>query len=260
MKCGDFHNCWLKLALLLFLIYIPFFVYAIDFDELDLPPAGAHSGQMLLGFFVTAGFASGSLIDAEKDFIRNSTFTFENETTKLIEVSHLPLSVGLFCEYMPIDYVGLRCRFRRNWIIQRSTFGTEYANVREIFFSDYSIILAPAFHVTNRKQWDVSVAPIVGYAFYQYQAAAVAGELLENTASQKRKGKGVVYGCEIGGTIFFSGGLFVSLGYEWIRNSVEYAETFYISNPQTSAIYPDTSGGDIQTHSVLIVVGYAFSN
>ncbi len=250
----------LKYVIISLLLCVPLPLHAIDFDELDLPPAGAHGGQMLLGFFVTAGFAGGPVIGAENDFLRNSTRTFDNETTKLIEVAHLPLSFGLSCEYMPIDYIGLRGKLRRIWVIQRSTFGSDYENEREILYSDYSFLVAAAVHATNRKQWDFSLAPIMGYSLYKYQAAPVASQLLDNVSGGSRTGKDLVYGVELNAIIYFSGGLFISLGYEWMRNPVKYSDVINLTNTQTNAVYADTSGGYIDTNSVVLTVGYAFSN
>lgn len=247
-------------AIISLLLFLPLPLCAIDFDELDLPPAGAHGGQMLLGFFVTAGFAGGPVINAENDFVHNSTYTFGNETTKLVELAHLPLSFGLSYEYMPIDYLGLRGKLRRIWVIQRSTFGSEYENEREILFSDYSFLVAVAVHATNRKQWDFSLAPIIGYSLYKYNATPVVSQLIENVPGESRSGKGLVYGVELNAIIYFSGGLFISLGYEWMRNPMKYSEVINLTNPQTNAVYADTSGGYIDTNSVVITVGYAFSN
>lgn len=247
-------------AIMSLLLFLPLPLYAIDFDELDLPPAGAHGGQMLFGFFVTAGFAGGPIINAEDNFVHNSTHTFENEITKLVELAHLPLSFGLSYEYMPIDYFGVRGKLRRIWVIQRSTFGSEYENVREILYSDYSFLIAIAVHATNRKQWDFSLAPIIGYSLYRYKAVPVASQLLENVSGENRKGNGLVYGVELNTIIYFSGGLFISLGYEWMRNPVKYSEAMNLTNPQTNAVYADTSNGYIDTNSFVLTVGYAFSN
>lgn len=249
-----------KSIILLAVVLIPICAYTIDFDELDLPPAGVHRGQMLLGFFSTAGFAGGSIIDAENDFIKNSTFTFENETTKLIELSHLPLSIGIFFEYIPIDYIGVQCKLRRSWVIQRTTFGTEYANRRETLFANYAMLFSLSFHATNRKQWDVSISPIIGYSLYSMHAAPVAEALIENTASEKREGKSVAYGIEACATAYFSGGLFITAGYEWLKYSIKFSESFNITNDQTGALYANFQEGDIFTHSIIIIVGYAFSN
>lgn len=250
----------LAIAIMSLLVLLPLPLSAIDFDELDLPPAGAHGGQMLLGFFVTAGFAGGPVIAAENDFVHNSTHTFENETTKLVELAHLPLSFGVQYEYMPIDYIGLRGKLRRTWVIQRSTFGSEYENERGILYSDYSLLAAIAVHATNRKQWDFSLAPILGYSLYRYNAVPVASSILENVSAESRTGSGFVYGVELNAIIYFSGGLFISLGYEWMRNPAKYSDALNLTNPQTSAVYADTSGGYIDTNSVILTVGYAFTN
>jgi hypothetical protein len=237
-------------------------LFAIDFDELDLPPAGAHEGQMLLGAFVTAGMARGDIIDAENDFVDKSTYTFENETTKLLEVAHLPLSFGISFEYMPIDYVGLKARLRRAFVVQRSTFGPDYENWRETLYSDYSFLVGVSLHATNRVRWDFTLTPLAGYSIYSFTATPVAGQILSGySGKMKREGSGFVYGAELNCTIYFSGGLFLAMGYEWMRSPVEFSEPFDLVNPQTGTRYMDgSSGGQIETHSFILTAGYAFSN
>ena len=254
------HRILSTIAVLILLFTGPLF--AIDFDELELPPAGAHEGQMLLGAFVTAGMARGDIIDGENAFVEDTTYTFENETTKLLEVAHLPLSFGISFEYMPIDYVGLKTRLRRTFIVQRSTFGPDYENWRESLYSDYSFFVGVSLHATNRRRWDFTLTPLVGYSIYSFTATPVAGQILSGYSGKMiREGSGFVYGAELNCTIYFSGGLFLAMGYEWMRNPVEFSESFDLANPQTGTRYMDgSSGGQIETHSFILTAGYAFSN
>ncbi len=251
----------IMLAVLLTAIIGPGILWAIDFDELDLPPTGAHEGQMLLGFYVTAGFAGGSVIDAENDFLDGSTYTFPNETTKLIEAAHLPLSFGLSFEYMPFDYFGVRTKLRRTYIIQRSTFGPDYENQRESLYTDYSLLFGITFHATTRRQWDFTLTPMAGYAFYRYNATPIGEKLITGySGNMNRSGSGIIYGMELNCTIYFSGGLFLSFGYEWMRNPVSFSR-FNLVNPQTNVSYNEgETSGIIDTHSLAITAGYAFSN
>jgi len=104
---------------------------AIEFDELDKPPEGAHKGQMFLGVVISVGAPSGELVDAETAFVDGSTYTFENEVTKQLKVSHLFFGVGASFEYMPIDHVGAKTRAMQTIVVQRTEFGTDYENWRE---------------------------------------------------------------------------------------------------------------------------------
>jgi hypothetical protein len=64
-------------------------VHATHFEELDKPPEGAHKGQIHLGAFESIGVPYGRILDAENDFVRNSTYTFLSSlTTKKIMVRH----------------------------------------------------------------------------------------------------------------------------------------------------------------------------
>ena len=90
-------------------------VHAARFEELDKPPEGAHKGQMLLGAFATIGVPYGTIINAENNYIRNSTYTFlSNLITKKIMLQHLFFSYGIFYEYMPVDYLGIKVKGRRS--------------------------------------------------------------------------------------------------------------------------------------------------
>lgn len=237
-------------------------LYAIDFDELELPPAGAHQGQMLLGGYFTAGIAGGSVIEGEEAFVDGSTYTFENETTKLMEVAHLPISFGASFEYMPLDHLGLKAKIRRAYVVQRSTFGPDYENWRETLYSDYAFILGVSVHATNRLRWDFTLTPMAGYAIYRFHATPVAGSILSGySGDMVREGSGFVYGAELNCTIYFSGGFFLAFGYEWMKNPVKFSDAYDLTNAQTGARYMEgSSGGDIVTHSFILTAGYAFSN
>ena len=123
-------------AVLLFTLIISNRAYSTEFDELDKPPEGAHKGQMLLGGFVCIGVPMGDLVDAEDDFLEDSVYTFDNEVTKSIEVSHQSFAFGISFEYMPLDHIGSITRLRKTYIVQRSNFGSAYQNWRGYIYRD----------------------------------------------------------------------------------------------------------------------------
>ncbi len=241
---------------------------ATQFDELDKPPEGAHKGQMLLGGFVSVGVPFGSCIDAESQFLKGSTYTFPNGTVKQVQVSHLAFGLGLSFEYMPFDYVGARAKLRQSSIVQRSNFGPDYENFRGSLYKDVSLYVGPAFHTTVRKRWDFTLMPAIGYAFGVYHASPVGSKILVDTSTgngvtgeTKRNVNGLTYGAELNCTIYFSGGLFMSLGGEWVRNSLNFGKAFDVTNPQTGKKYfNDGSSGIIDSYCFILTAGYAFSN
>ncbi len=277
----------------LFLLYLVFAftlsgLEAAEFDELEKAPEGAHKGQMLLGAFAGAYMPIGDCIDAEHSFLeRNpqnpivppSTYSFENGTTKRLEVTHLGFGFGLFFEYMPLDHLGVRLKFRRTVIAQRSNFGTDYENWNIDLYKDISLMAGPTLHVTNRRMWDIVLSPLVGYAIGTYNAAPVAGNILIDRAKQfefmsgdrlledymvtgtrKKSVKGLLYGVELNLTLYFSGGFFLSIGADWLRNPLNLS-AFSVRNPQTERYYNDRKGlGTIDSIGGVISAGYAFSN
>ena len=261
---------------------------AAEFDELEKAPEGAHKGQMLLGAFVSVFAPMGDCIDAEHSFLKQnpqnpavpySSYAFENGTSKRLDVTHLGFNFGLFFEYMPLDYLGARIKLRRTVITQRSNFGTDYENWNIALYQDFSFMAGPTLHVTNRKMWDIVLSPLVGYSIGTYNAAPVAGNILIDrgkqfdfisgerttfdyfvTGTRKKSVKGLLYGAEINLTIYFSGGLFISLGADWLRNPLKLG-SFDVRNPQTEGYYNDRKGlGTIDAIGGIVSAGYAFSN
>lgn len=243
-----------------FLLASPF-VYASEFDELEKPPEGAHEGQMLLGAFVSIGTPGGKFIDAEDDFLKGSTHTFDENNIKAIEVSHLAFGMGITFEYMPIDYVGAVAKLRKNYIVQQSNFGPEYENWKGYLYRDTSILVGPAIHSTYRKRWDFILTPLIGYNFASYGATPVARQIIdESTGERRRDSQGLSYGAELNCTLYFSGGLFISLGGEWLRNELKFDKPIRLTNPQTGRAYDTSTEGNITSWGVVISAGYAFSN
>lgn len=236
--------------------------HAADFDELDKPPEGAHKGQMLLGGFFSIGVPYGNSIDAENNFVKGSTYTFSGSgTTKLVEVSHLSFGMGLVFEYMPIDYVGIKSRLKRTAIVQRSNFGPDYENWRGYLYQDISLSVGPSFHTTSRKMWDFTLTPVIGYAFARYEAAPVAGQILSSDISGKRKKSmnGFTYGAELNCTLYFSGGLFISVGADWTRNMIDFGGPMDIKK-NGATYFNGKSSGVIDSLGCIISAGYAFFN
>ncbi len=248
------------------LALFPYKAYSTEFDELDKPPEGAHKGQMLLGFFVSIGVPGGDLIDAENDFLENSSYTFENDIIKALEVSHLSFSLGLSYEYMPFDHFGAAARLRRTNIIQRTNFGANYENWKGFLYRDYSIYIGPSVHATTRKRWDFILTPLIGYCFAKYAATPVADKIISYdagvlyTGEKRKSSQGLSYGAELNCTIYFSGGLYISIGGEWIRNSLKFDSAFDLTNPQTNGKYYSSTSGNIDSLNAVIAAGYTFSN
>jgi len=242
-----------------------------DFDELDKPPEGAHKGQMFLGGYVTFGVPRGDIVDAEQAFIDQSYYSFSSDLSKLLEVSHLAFSFGLLYEYMPIDHIGARAKLKRTLVIQRSNFGPDYQNWTGLWYSDYSFYGGPAFHLTNRKRWDIVLIPLAGYTLSSFQAAPVGKKILladpANPSSAKMTGSGkstfsaFSYGAELNFTFYFSGGLFISLGADWCRVPIDLGGPVDLENPQdTSRVYFDgASSGTMDMVSFILSAGYAFA-
>jgi len=238
-----------------------------EFDELDKPPEGAHEGQFLVGAFFSFGWPKSELIDAENDFLKDSYYTFDNGISKSLEVSHQSYALGISAEYMPIDHLGAQFRFRRTYIVQNTIFGSEYENWKGYLYKDYAFYLGPAFHAVTRKSWDFVLIPFIGYSIAKYNATPVAKKTLQDydtgekySGDTGRKSKGLSYGTELNCTIYFTGGLYVSIGGEWIRNKLKFDRGFDLTNPQTGNKYSAGTSATIDTYSVIISAGYAFSN
>ncbi len=237
-------------------------LHAVEFDELDKPPEGAHRGQMLLGAFFSMGVPQGDIIDAENDFLKDTNYEFDNETIKRIEVSHLSFGFGLSFEYMPFDRFGIKSKLRRTVIVQKTNFGSEYRNWRGYLYRDYSFYAGPTVHATYRRSWDFTLSPLIGYSYGRFIATPVGKKTIEGYEGKTmQNAQGLSYGAEINFTAYFSGGLFLSIGFEWLRHSLSFESAYELTNPDTNAEYFEgKSSGTIDSYSVIITSGYAFSN
>ncbi len=236
-------------------------IHASEFDELDKPPEGAHEGQILLGGFISIGMPIGNIIDAENSFVQEQTHTFENEVTKRIKLSHMSFGLGVTGEYMPINHLGIKTKFRRSIIIQRTVFGADYKNWRMVTYSDYSLYLGPSFHATNRKSWDFVLTPYIGYSYGKYDATPVAGQLKESyNAPNSRSVSGLSYGSDLICTIYFSGGLYVSFGGEWTRNTLNFGSPYTETYSGGDPFMDGATSGTIDNICFTLEAGYAFMN
>ena len=235
---------------------------AVRFDELDKPPEGAHQGQMLLGAFISFGKPRGDMIKAENEFLENTVHTFDNGTTKLVEVTHYSIGLGVVFEYMPVNHIGIRSRFRNSLIVQKTNFGSEYENWRGTLYRGYSMNLGPSIHATVRKSWDFVLIPSIGYDYGTYSATPIASRIVDGyDGSTKQKVRGITYGAELNFTAYFSGGLFISVGGEWIRNMLTLKSEYDLTNPGTGKrYYEGKKSGTIDSYCFVLTSGYAFSN
>ena len=248
------------LALIIYFFQIAFASASI-FEGLDKLPVGAHGGQMLIGGFGSIGMPFGNLVNAEKDFVKGDTYTFsETEVTKEFLITHLAYDLGLFFEYMPIDYVGIKAELKRAYIVQRTLFGSNFNNWTDKLYHCYSFLIGPSIHFTNRKPWDVALTPMVGYSIAKYKPTPIAEDLIQNySGDSNRNVNGIIYGVELNYAIYFSDGLYFSIGLDWNKYPIKLSPEVKLVNPNTSKVINETSG-DIQSLNVMLSVGYAFSN
>lgn len=258
-----------KLIIILITVFWTTSILASEFEELDKPPEGAHEGQMLLGGFVSAGLPFGDLITAEDDFLNSNWYVLNSGTMKELIVNHLAFDLGICFEYMPVDHVGAKSKLRYNAVVQRTAFGPENENWSAVLFSSYSILLGPSFHLTVRKQWDVTFTPEVGFCFGEYEATPIASKLAYNYNNDGiRDISGFIFGSELNLTIYFSGGVYISLGTEYSYYPISFSPAYSLTQSTGSdttsngngRTYSTPSGGSLQTVNLTIAVGYAFAN
>jgi len=258
-----------KISLLLF-IFLSFsfsVLYASEFDELDKAPEGAHKGQMLLGAVIFIGQPLGNIITAESTFLENNTYTFEDVDTPPRElwIAHLSFGLGINFEYMPWDHFGFKAIFRYNPIIQRTIFGSNLQNWNGILYYNFEFSVAPTFHITNRKQWDFVIIPKVGYSVAWYDATPIASQLLSDigyvpTIEERQKAAhGWVVGSEVNFTAYFSGGVFLSLGFDWTLDLFSL-DSVYSLTQNGASFFEGETFAMIHSLGFILTVGYAFSN
>jgi hypothetical protein len=93
-------------------------------------------------------------------------------------VQHLSFSYGVLFEYMMVDHLGFKIKAKRSTIVQDIVFGHQYQNWNKMMYNDYSLLIGPAIHFTSRKQWDISITPVAGYALGEYIAVPIADQFV----------------------------------------------------------------------------------
>lgn len=232
------------------------------FEELDKPPEGAHKGQMLLGAVVGIGIPFGDMISNERNFLKGEVYTFDGiETTKELTVTHLSYDYGINFEYMPLDYIGAKTKMKGITVVQRTLFGSNYQNWNESIFRSFLFTAGPSFHLTNRKMWDITLSPFLGYFIGKYSATPIAGILLKDTysGSMKRDVNGLAYGADLSFVAYFSGGLYISCGIEWTGYSLGFSPAYNLTHNEKTYMNGKNSGS-LQTGNLIISAGYAFDN
>ena len=257
-----------KCALIMFLLFPAALLGATEFDELDKPPEGAHRGQMLLGGFGAIGVPYGPIIDKEEAFVKDNTYLFQEiDTTKRVMIANRYYSFGISGEYMPVNHLGVKAKVKRTYIIQRTVFGPEYKNWSGYLYQDISFYLGPSFHLTERKNWDLTLTPVIGYAFADFEATPVlprlSPEYRQNVSSnmRSRSFSSVAYGTELNLTFYFSGGLYISFGCDWNLNKLDFGKKFDITQTVNgNTVRYQGASSDLQSLSFIFSIGYAFSN
>jgi len=231
------------------------------FEELDKAPEGAHKGQMFLGAVIGMGIPFGDMISHEEKFLKGEIYPFEDiDTAKELLVTHLSYDYGINFEYMPIDYVGAKTKLKRVIVVQRTLFGSNYKNWNEPIFESFLLTAGPSFHLTNRKMWDITLSPLLGYFTGKYTATPIASELIDGySGSRKRDVSGVVYGIDLSFVAYFSGGLYISAGIEWTTYPMSFSPGFNLTIEDKT--YMDgKNSGSLQTGNLVFSAGYAFDN
>lgn len=141
-------------------------------------------------------------------------------------------------------------------------------------YNDYSFLMGPAIHFTSRKQWDISLTPVAGYALAEYIAVPIADLLVYSFSRpsmmqlvwgyggrRKKSTDNVVVGAELNVSVFFTGGFFMSVGCDWTMNMLTFNKPYYLMNPQTLHLFfPMTTSSYLHSICFILSAGYAFSN
>jgi len=257
------------IAIIFIIVLAPVLLFGSKLDDLDKEPIGAHQNQMFLGAFVNIGGTLGELITAEYDFLKDNIYYLaQSGIYKKLYLSHLTFTAGISYEWMPIDHLGLKFKTRYTSIIQRTLFGAGHQNWSETLYQDVSFYLGVVGHLTNRKNWDVTLAPTFGYAVAWLTPTVIAS--VPDIASQLDTYTSSVstimvnnftMGAELAFTLYFKGGLYLSIGFEWIMNILIFESTPYVEQTGTSNVYfAGKTESFNHTLSAYISVGYAFDN
>jgi len=253
------------LSIILFLVSLP--VKGANFEELDKPPEGAHAGQMFLGAFFAMGAPVGPIFEEEESFVKDVDYEISTDIYKKLWISHLSFNFGVSYEYMPIDHLGVKGKLKYNMTIQRTLFGSDYQNWTNTVYQDLSFLVGAAGHLTNRKQWDVVLTPVLGYSIAWFKPTPIAAHLLtgaptnyDYTDGGTRRADSFILGSELNFTTYFSGGLYLSIGFDWTINFVKFSSPFNLTIDTVNYYYENERKAFFHTVSLIVSAGYAFSN
>lgn len=253
-----------RLLLIMILLFLTAHLSAKSrFDELEKEPEGAHKGQMILTAIISVGGVVGPGIAREKDFVESSVYEVVTDTYKKLWLSHLHFSAGVAFEYMPINHLGVKIKLKGDFVQQRTRFGSDFENWSLSLYRGMTVAVGPVGHLTNRKRWDVTLNPVIGYSFGGYQAAPIARELINSDLTgsvDEQLLHMLTFGAELNFSIFFSGGFFLSLGFDWNMYLINQKTPFTLNNNQNGRTYPAEKKSSFHNLSFILSVGYAFKN
>ncbi len=102
---------------------------------------------------------------------------------------------------------------------------------------------------------------MLGYAFATYKPTPIARVLIDGyTPPPTQQFSTITYGVDVMLSIFFSGGLVVQIGGEWIRNNILFSSVPDAVNPQTNQIFYTKKDATIDSILLCVSAGYAFYN
>ncbi len=230
-------------------------------EDLDKSPIGAYKGQILFGATLAFGFPFGALVNSEEDFADGTVYTFqEAEVTKTVALNHFSSSFSLFGEYVFRDHFGARVLLARNTIVQRSAFGKDLNNQNKVLFSDFSVALAPVYHLTVRKKYDVAFAPFAGLSVGTLNEAPVVAALFDEVGQKKAEQAAFVYGLDVSGIYYFASGFFITGGINLSFRSLK-TDSFSRLTPLPEAEYNgDNDNALLGNVLVYFGGGYALYN
>ena len=237
---------------------------AIKFDELDKSPEGAYAGQMMVGGWVSMGLPFGSVLSAERNFLKDNVYQISDDVFKKLWVSHLHFAAGASYEYMPLDHLGLKAKMGYMSIYQKTQFGSENRNWSKALYNELSLLVGPSLHLTTRKRWDVALTPYGGYAIAVYRPTPIAATLLKDYKTPKSKNvSNFALGTELALVSYFSGGLYMSIGLDWNLRFLDFGRGFFLTQNNAGKdvdFFPGKKSSKIHTVDIIISAGYAFLN
>jgi len=260
----------IKRIIIVFVIIFSFkYAEAVRFDELDKIPEGAHARQTFVAGWVTMGKPFGSVLNAERNFVKTHEQKISEDTYKYLWVDHLHFGGGVSYEYMPIDHLGIKTKVGYMTIFQKTLFGSDNENWSIPLYKELCFLIGPSFHLTNRKRWDLTFTPYMGYAFAAYKPTPVAKELIRDPDYKFVSGKAknvnnFAFGAELAAVSYFSGGFSMSIGLDWNLRFLDFGNGFNITrkdkNSHDTISFKGGKSSNINSFDIIISAGYAFIN